>query len=151
MKITEFKNQLSKLDKIEFRLEDQIVPEHFHITEVGVINKEFIDCGGTARKENFVTFQLWIAEDTEHRLKPEKLLNIISIAEKTIPIDNFEVEVEYQTSTIGKYGLEFDETFRLINKKTDCLAKDICILTVDGPFTEGDCCSGSSGCCDNNG
>jgi len=28
-----------------------MVPEHFHVTEVGVVTKHFIDCGGTVRNE----------------------------------------------------------------------------------------------------
>lgn len=31
-----------------FKLENgNSVPEHFHVTEVGIITKDFIDCGGT--------------------------------------------------------------------------------------------------------
>ncbi|MGA8855051.1 MAG: DUF6428 family protein, partial [Christiangramia sp.] len=48
MKLSEFKNQLSRLKEIAFQLPNgQLVPEHFHVTEVGKITKHFIDCGGT--------------------------------------------------------------------------------------------------------
>jgi hypothetical protein len=39
------------------------VPEHFHVTEVGVVTKDFIDCGGTVRHEKVANFQLWDAND----------------------------------------------------------------------------------------
>ena len=35
---------------IQLALPDQsLIPEHFHITEVGRVQKDFIDCGGTVR------------------------------------------------------------------------------------------------------
>ena len=71
MKLSEIKEILPTLDNVEFHLENgTFVPEHFHVTEVGVITKHFIDCGGTIRNEKIVNFQLWNANDYEHRLKP---------------------------------------------------------------------------------
>ena len=36
--------------KMHFMLPDQsFVPAHYHITEVGRVQKDFIDCGGTVR------------------------------------------------------------------------------------------------------
>ena len=78
MKLSDIKQILPTLQNIEFQLEDgTFVPEHFHVTEVGQITKNFIDCGGVIRTEKVVNFQLWNADDYEHRLKPGKLLNII--------------------------------------------------------------------------
>jgi hypothetical protein len=62
------------------------VPEHFHLTEVGVVTKNFIDCGGTVRSERVANFQLWDANDSDHRLKPQKLLNINVLLEKALDI-----------------------------------------------------------------
>jgi hypothetical protein len=60
-------------------------------------------------------------------LKPEKLLKIINLSENVLGIEDLEVEVEYQSDTIGKYGLSFEgEHFVLQNKFTDCLASDSC-------------------------
>jgi hypothetical protein len=57
-------------------------------------------------------------------LKPQKLLNIIALSENRLGIGDLEVEVEYQSDTIGKYGLGFDGTnFQLLSKKTACLRK----------------------------
>jgi hypothetical protein len=148
MNIKEFTEQLSKLDKIEF----EGVPDHFHITEVGITTKDFIDCGGTVRREQTASFQLWVADDVDHRLKPEKLVEIIAKAQNELLVKfvrddsfahlvNLEIEIEYQTDTIGKYGLEFDGKFKLIPKQTDCLAKDKC-----GVEPKTSCCPGSK-CC----
>ncbi|MGZ6519624.1 MAG: DUF6428 family protein, partial [Bacteroidia bacterium] len=128
MKLSEFKNKLKVSDTINFiQPNGELVPSHFHITEVGLTTKHFIDCGGTVREEKYVNFQLWEANDIEHRLSPDKLLGIIELSEKTLNLGDFEVEVEYQTNTIGRYGLDVEGTkFILINKKTDCLAKENC-------------------------
>src|SRR5690606_33980240 len=110
MKLSEIKAILPTLENVVFQLEDgTFVPEHFHVTEVGQITKNFIDCGGTIRKEHVVNFQLWNADDFEHRLKPSKLLNIILLSEEKLGIQDAEIEVEYQSDTIGKYDLAFNE------------------------------------------
>lgn len=45
-----------------------MAPAHFHITEMGLVTKNFIDCGNTIREEKLITFQVWYAGDLEHRL-----------------------------------------------------------------------------------
>ncbi|WP_147679056.1 DUF6428 family protein [Algibacter pacificus] len=155
MKLSEIKKELSTLNQIAFKLPNgELVPNHFHVTEVGKITKHFIDCGGTVRKENVVNFQLWNANDYDHRLHPEKLLNIIELSEKTLGIEDLEIEVEYQGETIGKFGLDFDGTnFLLTTKQTDCLAPDQCGVPAEKPklqFSEiptGQSCKPGSGCC----
>lgn len=128
MKLSDVKQALPTLENVEFQLENgTFVPEHFHVTEVGQITKNFIDCGGVIRTEKVVNFQLWNADDVEHRLKPAKLLNIIKLSEDKLGIEDAEIEVEYQSDTIGKYDLEFNgKTFVLKNKTTACLAQDAC-------------------------
>ncbi len=157
MKLSEIKKQLSVLDTLNFQLPNgTFVPEHFHVTEVGVISKNFIDCGGTVRSEKVANFQLWNANDVDHRLKPQKLSDIISLSEKVLGIEDLEVEVEYQSDTIGKYGIEFSNgNFLLTSKKTDCLAKDNCgvpsekkkLSLVDLQNEKEGCCTPGSGCC----
>lgn len=133
MKLSEIKTLLDTLETVNFQLPDgNFVPEHFHVTEVGLITKNFIDCGGTVRKETKVNFQLWEANDFEHRLKPQKLIHIIALSEKVLGIQDFEIEVEYQDNTIGKYDLGFNgKDFLLINKKTACLAQDQCGIPAE--------------------
>lgn len=155
MKLSEVKQILPTLENVEFQLENgTFVPEHFHVTEVGMINKNFIDCGGVIRNEKVVNFQLWNADDLEHRLKPGKLLNIIKLSEEKLGIEEHEIEVEYQSETIGKYDLEFNgKTFVLRNKMTACLAPDACGIPSEKvkrnlselkPISK---CAPNSGCC----
>ena len=154
MKLSTIKQHLETAEAVNFQLPDgTFVPEHFHVTEVGVISKHFIDCGGTVRSEKVAGFQLWNANDTEHRLKPGKLLNIIALSEKMIGMEDLEIEVEYQSGTIGKYGLEYENGhFILTAKQTDCLAKDNCgvpkqkIQLVSLGNTD-QSCSVDKGCC----
>ena len=156
MKLSEIKNYLKTAENVSFKLPNETyVPEHFHVTEVGLITKNFIDCGGTVRQETKVNFQLWEANDFEHRLKPQKLLNIIELSEKVLNIGDEEIDVEYQSQTIGKYGLDYDgKDFILTNKMTDCLAQDQCGITPEklktkiGEWKEKtSCCSPNTNCC----
>ena len=155
MKLSQVKDILKDVKTIRFQLPDNsLVPSHFHVTEVGEITKRFIDCGGTVRKETVVNFQLWNANDYDHRLHPKKLLKIIELSEKTLAIDNNEIEVEYQGTTIQKFGLDFDgNQFLLTTKQTDCLAKDACGIPAEKPkvrlseMSAQSCCSPKSGCC----
>jgi hypothetical protein len=128
MKLSEVKEILATAEAVNFQVENGgVVPEHFHVTEVGIITKDFIDCGGTVRHEKVANFQLWDANDFEHRLRAAKLLSIISLSEKILGMEDLEIEVEYQSDTIGKYDLGFDgENFLLLAKKTACLANEAC-------------------------
>lgn len=151
MKLSEVKSILHSLENVEFQLENgKFVPEHFHVTEIGTITKIFIDCGGTIRNEKVVNFQLWDANDYEHRLKPMKLMKIIELSEEKLGIEDNIVEVEFQGETIGKYDLSFNgKNFVLNNKRTTCLANDACgIPTKEAKQeVETSCCSPNSSCC----
>ena len=161
MKLSEIKQILTDLDAVIFQLPNKsFVPEHFHVTEVGVITKNFIDCGGTVREEKVINFQLWEADDYDHRLAPTKLNKIIELSERTLNLDSeLEIEVEYQSDTIGKYGLEYNGIyFQLTSKLTACLAQDACgipevkqkiKLTDLGNSSVDGCCTPSSNskCC----
>ncbi len=128
MRLSDLKQILPTLERVDFKLENgTMVPEHFHVTEVGVVTKHFIDCGGTVRNERVANFQLWDANDYDHRLKPSKLLNIIKLSEEKLGMDDLEIEIEYQSTTIGKYDLTYcDKIFVLQSKQTACLASDRC-------------------------
>lgn len=158
MKLSEIKQILTDLDTVVFQLPNKsFVPEHFHVTEVGVITKNFIDCGGVVREEKVVNFQLWEAGDFDHRLAPQKLMNIIHLSEKILNINpELEIEVEYQGETIGKFGLEYNGIyFQLTSKKTACLAQDACGIPADKQKVRlsdiksdsSSCCSPKTGCC----
>ena len=149
MKLSEVRKALSKVSDVKFRLPDgQLIPQHFHVTEVGLVTKHFIDCGGTERTDVMVNFQLWEAEDFDHRLEPGKFLHILDLSKKVSGDEDYEVEVEYQQSTIGKFGLGFDGIdFILTNKHTACLAEDLCGIPAKQKITQSSCCSPETGCC----
>jgi len=153
MLISAFKQTLRELDTLKFQLPNgEFVPAHFHITEVGNITRNFIDCGGVQRQENKLNLQLWVASDTDHRLDPTNLLNILQLAEKQLGNSNVEVEVEYQQSTIGRYKLAFNgAVFQLINTQTACLAPNQCGIPQEKPrvriTASGLSCNPNSGCC----
>ncbi len=157
MNISELKNHLDSLESLNFlQPNGYFIPRHFHITEVGLITKHFIDCGGTIRTDKVANIQIWVAEDVEHRLSPKGLLNILDLSNKILGDEDLKIEIEYQTETVGKYGLEKrDNNFVLIPTQTDCLAKENCGVPVSkkklqlvelGTNNEG-CCTPGGGCC----
>jgi hypothetical protein len=158
MTLSEIKQILTNLDAVIFQLPNKsFIPEHFHVTEVGIITKNFIDCGGKVREEKVVNFQLWEAGDFDHRLAPQQLVNIIELSEKVLNISpELEIEVEYQGETIGKYGLNYNGIyFKLIPKITNCLAPDMCGIPAEKQKVQlqnlgsdsSTSCTPGSGCC----
>ena len=158
MKLNELKQALTQIDQVKFVLPDRtIVPAHFHVTEVGSVVRKYIDCGGEKREEYFINLQLFTAADYDHRLSVKKLSDIIQLSIEQLALDNHEVEVEYQSNTIGRYKLDFDgRVFRLISTQTDCLAKDKCGIPAEKPRVRlsalgsnanSDVCTPDSGCC----
>ncbi len=157
MKLSEVKKELNAMHAVRFQLSDgTYVPDHFHVTEIGMLTKKFVDCGGTMRQEEVINFQLWTSDDIDHRLFPQKLLRIIELSEKMLGTNDQEVEVEYQSGTIGKYILGFNgKDFLLETKQTNCLASDACGVTSENKKgliaelnTEGkSSCSPGGGCC----
>lgn len=160
MKLSILKQHLANLPEINFALPDgSFVPSHFHVTEVGLVAKHFIDCGGTERKETVINFQLWEAGDYDHRLAPQKFMQILEISKKIIGEADLDIEVEYQRDTIGKYGLGFNgKQFLLTPKQTACLAQDACgipaakmkrtISELKAVTSETSaCCTPGGGCC----
>ena len=151
MTLKEFKSSLENRKELSFIIENGIkIPAYFHITEMGVKTKNFMDCGGVMRKDSKITFQLWTSDDYDHRLSSYKLSGIIKKAESLIKeeLDNLEIEMEYQDYTIGIYSVNLiDDKYILEPTLTDCLAKEAC--GIDQPKQEietSECCT-SDGCC----
>lgn len=144
MNVSEFKTHLASHPNklVRFVFDDgDTIPAHYHVTEVGHVKKDFIDCGGTVRSLSTCLLQTWTHDDDkDHRLDSSKLLSIISLAEGHFPITDLEVEVEYEGCVISQFVVTGSEsqddavTFQLGDKHTDCLAKEKC--GIDG-----------SGCC----
>ncbi len=156
MKLSDFKKHLSASSSLDFvQLNGALIPFHFHITEIGLLSRHFIDCGGDIHVEKLANIQIWVAEDVDHRLSPAGLLNIIDISEKVLGNEDLEIEIEYQTETIGRYTLEFEnEKFMLGAKQTDCLAKAKCGIpqvkekrVLSQLETVKESCTPGGGCC----
>ena len=156
MKLSALKPLLTNLESVTFILPNgSLVPPHFHVTEVGQTLKKFIDCGGEVREEKVINFQLWEANDFDHRLAPQKLQSIIALSEKVLNIEDAEIEVEYQQETIGKFNLEFDGVhFLLVATQTNCLAQDKCGIPTEKLkvnltelTTKATTCTPGGGCC----
>lgn len=151
MKLSEFKSHLQRLpnNELRFALPDGgLIEAHAHITEVGRIDKTFVDCGGTVRRSTYCSLQAWVADDTDHRLQPGKLASIIEKAASILGEDDLDVEIEYQDGLISQFpveavsGVEGTLVFHLGIKNTDCLAKELCL-----PNAGQDSCCGTGGCC----
>lgn len=157
MKLSEFKKHLATVKTLNIVQPDgELVPAHFHITEVGLITKNFLDCGGDVHTDKLANLQVWVADDLQHRLEPNGLLKIIELSNKVLGNEDMEIEVEYQTDTIGKYGIEKQGAdFVLVPKQTDCLAKVKCnipqpkqkVRLSSLAVVNESCCTPGGGCC----
>lgn len=119
--------------KMHWMLPDRsFVPEHYHITEVGRVQKDFIDCGGTVRALTSCLLQIWVADDTDHRLRTTTLEKIMEVAGGVLQSDALPVEVEYEDGKVSQYpvaGVEVTPAgllFHLGTKHTACLAPEKC-------------------------
>ena len=138
----------------------EAIAPHFHITEVGHVTKNFMDCGGTRRKTESCLLQTWVYSDVDHRLETSKLANILRIAGDVLPSLDLPVEIEHEAGVVSQYpvtaGSSDGQTLTLTTelKHTACLAMDLCCgptstpATADKPRVKaGACCSPGSGCC----
>jgi hypothetical protein len=145
MTLTDFKAMLAAHpDKtMRFVLPDgKCIPPSYHITEVGRVQKDFMDCGGTVRSSACCVLQAWVAaNDENHRLEAGKLSIILQMAGQLLPDSSLPVEVEFEAPIISQFSVGDSEVdsggivFHLENKHTDCLAKESCGLEA------GSCCA----------
>ena len=153
IRLSEFDHLLRSAphSQLRFALPDgTLVPAHFHVTEVGRVDKRFIDCGGTRREIGSCVLQVWVAEDREHRLAAGKLSGILALAADLLAGEDLPVEVEFERGVVSQYPVVASESqeglllFHLGLKHTDCLARDRCGLPV-GDSSASDRCG--PGCC----
>jgi hypothetical protein len=85
----------------------EIIPEHFHLTDIGTIAHNFIDCGGVVGSNSWVQIQLWVADDKDHRITTTTISKIITASEKILQnSDSEEIVIEYQHSdSATKYNV----------------------------------------------
>lgn len=152
MTVGEFRAILSDNPEAALHLmlpEGDFVPAHFHVTEVGRVQKDFIDCGGTIRSAKSCVLQVWVASDVNHRLTTSRLASIFKLAAPLLESDTIPVEVEYEGTVVSQFPLVAAEItpsgvlFHLGSKHTDCLAPDRCgigLATISGCPTTAGCC-----------
>ena len=110
----------------------EFVPAHFHVTEVGRVQKDFIDCGGTQRSITSCLLQVWVAQDMDHRLTTSKLAGILKMAAPLLKSEELPVEIEYEREAVSQFPVAAAEVtpagvlLHLGTKHTDCLAPDQC-------------------------
>jgi hypothetical protein len=155
MNLQEFKSALTQNPDHELGIQfdsGQEIAAHFHVTEIGKVTKDFVDCGGTRRLTVSCVLQTLVANDFDHRLKSDKLATIIEKAAVLGLDDSLPMEVEVQTDTIGVYAFSSATsndgklTFTIASKQTACLAPTTCGLDVLPVNGQADCC-GDTGCC----
>ena len=159
MTLAELKQLLTENSHKRFQVtlpDGSAVPVSFHITEVGRVQKTFLDCGGTLREQVTCQLQIWVGEDIDHRIETGKMASILKKAEPYLPDETVPVEVEYEKNIISQYAVDgatvSDEAvvLKLSHKHTECLAPELCglppIPTGKG-VGQSDACSGKTGCC----
>jgi hypothetical protein len=137
--------------------DDDIVPANFHVTEIGRVQKDFIDCGGTARSTTHCQLQLLVANDVEHRLTAGKLAKVFDLSSPVLRDDDLPIVIEHEDCrTIAFPSASFEATseqisIRLALPHPACLAGDKCGLTPEEAGVASSCCapasSGGTGCC----
>ena len=164
MTLAEFKQLLSEHPEHHFRIrlpDDSDVPVSFHITEVGRVDKTFLDCGGTRREKTTCQLQAWVGKDYEHRIETMKMAGILKKGSELLPDESVPVEIEYEDKVISQYTVEGHEvsddavTLQLAHKHTECLAPELCGLdmpdlrlpAIDGSTSSSGPCCGPQGCC----
>lgn len=109
------------------------IEAHFHVTEVGRVQRDFVDCGGTVRRVVTCLLQTWVGEDTDHRITAGKLLKAFAHAAPILGDEDLPVELEYEACnvvqlTVAEVRRESDRlVLQLGSKHTDCLAKELCV------------------------
>lgn len=123
----------------------EAIEPHFHVTEVGRVQKDFVDCGGTVRRLVTCLLQTWVGDDTDHRITAGKLLKAFEHAAPVLGTEDLPVELEYETCNVVQLVVasirqEPDRfVLQLGSKHTDCLAKELCVPSAAGQPKTG-CC-----------
>ncbi|MBA4015701.1 MAG: hypothetical protein C0483_00790 [Pirellula sp.] len=151
MTLDEFSAALSANPGMALQLvlpDRSLVPAHFHVTEVGRVQKDFVDCGGTVRRSTSCVLQVWVANDVAHRLDSTKLAQIIHKGRDLFETTALPLEVEYDNGLISQYPVREATVspegmvLQLGTKHAECLAPDRCGV----PLNLLSSCS-TPGCC----
>lgn len=81
------------------------IPAHAHVTEVGHVVRNFIDCGGMMGQEEKIVLQTHVGSDTDHRLRSDRFAKILQLGNSVIPKSDLEVDVEYDCCVVAQYPI----------------------------------------------
>jgi len=124
------------------------VPSPAHVTEVGHVVKNYIDCGGEIGREEKVLLQTHVGSDTEHRLRSDRFGKILQLGQRVLPDDELNVEVEYDCCVVAQYPIS--EVSRagehldiiLQRGRTQCRAQERRVAAA-----KHECCGTTASCC----
>jgi len=83
----------------------EYIPAHAHVTEVGHLVRNFIDCGGLIGKEEKIVLQTHVGDDTDHRLRSDRFARILQLGNRVIPSADLDVDVEYDCCVVAQYPI----------------------------------------------
>lgn len=135
MNLSDFRQALTDHSESALRFvvgNGHAIADHFHVTEVGRVEKRFVDCGGVRRSTVACVLQTLVASDTDHRLTAAKLSKIMALADSLDLSPETPVEVEHQERSVSVDAVERFAVvdgvleFHLAAKQTACLAEDAC-------------------------
>jgi hypothetical protein len=124
------------------------IPAYAHVTEVGHVIRNFIDCGGLTGKAEKILLQTHVGNDTDHRLRSDRFAKILQLGSRVIPSADLDVDVEYDCCVVAQYPIgeatPDGEHLNLIlrRSRTQCRARERRRLE-----TAADCCTTSAACC----
>jgi hypothetical protein len=124
------------------------IPAQGHVTEVGHLVRNFIDCGGLTGKEEKVVLQTHVGKDTDHRLRTDRFAKILRLGDRVIPSAELDVAVEYDCCVIAQYPIaeaapEGDHLNLILQRgRTQCRARE-----RRDSQTAARCCTTSAACC----
>ncbi|PYK10141.1 MAG: hypothetical protein DME65_10605 [Verrucomicrobia bacterium] len=81
------------------------IPAHAHVTEVGHVVRNFIDCGGVIGREEKVVLQTHVGNDTDHRLRSDRFAKILRLGSGVIPSAELDIDVEYDCCVVAQYPI----------------------------------------------
>jgi hypothetical protein len=126
----------------------ELIPAHAHVTEVGHVVRNFIDCGGMTGREQKAVLQTHVGSDTEHRLRSDRLAKILYLGQQVLPNTGLDIDVEYDCCVVSQYPIAeakpAGEYLDLILERgrTQCRERERRATEATGS-----CRSGMSACC----
>lgn len=124
------------------------IPAHAHVTEVGHVVRNFIDCGGVIGKEEKVLLQTHVGDDAEHRLTSDRFSKILQLGDRVIPNANLDVDVEYDCCVVAHYPIaavraEGEHLDLMLQRgRTQCRARERRETKMGDT-----CCATAAACC----